>query len=211
MTKRTRTQPRKSPRQARSTATVSIILESAARILARDGYEKSSVNFIAEHAGVSVGSLYQYFPSKDALVVAVMKRHSEQMIETFQRDLVELAGLPVPQAVRGIVERTLQAYALDPALRRVMIAEEPKFGALARSREFFEMLHELFKAYLIFHGDALRPKNVDLAVRILMTAVEAVGATMMLQTPEHPYDPQEQAELADELTILVLRYLERRD
>src|SRR3569833_3611546 len=72
MTTRPATKPRKDASQDRSRATVDALIEATARILVREGFDKASTNRIAEKAGVSVGSLYQYFPCKEALVVVVL-------------------------------------------------------------------------------------------------------------------------------------------
>jgi AcrR family transcriptional regulator len=66
--------PRKIPRQARSLATVEVILDAAALLLVDEGYEQATTNRIAERAGVSIGSLYQYFPNREAVVAAVAHR-----------------------------------------------------------------------------------------------------------------------------------------
>jgi AcrR family transcriptional regulator len=76
--------PRKSPSQSRSKDTVDAIVAAATRILRERGYAQTNVNRVAERAGVSVGSLYQYFPSKEALVAEVARRHSTRMIDAFQ-------------------------------------------------------------------------------------------------------------------------------
>src|SRR5215471_6734158 len=167
MTKRALIKPRKSPRQTRSQATVEALLEAGARVLREDGYDKASVNRIAEVAGVSIGSLYQYFPSKEALVAEVVKRHTARMLEVFQRDLLELGHLPIEDGVRAMLRRTFDAYAVDPALRRVVVDEVPQFGLFTRTREFDAMLAEALKAYFQFHAATIRPKNIDLAVKIL--------------------------------------------
>ena len=70
---------RKRPTQARSRATVDTILDAAAHVFAERGYTSTTTNHIATHAGLSIGSLYQYFPNKDALLVAMEERHLEQM------------------------------------------------------------------------------------------------------------------------------------
>ena len=80
MARKPLTQPRKQAAQARSRATVDALIEATARILVKEGFDKASTNRIAAKAGVSVGSLYQYFPSKEALVVAVMERHSSEPV-----------------------------------------------------------------------------------------------------------------------------------
>ncbi len=83
---------RKRPRQQRSRATVEAICVAAARVLASDGYARASTNRIAEVAGVSVGSLYQYFPNKDALVLAVAADHAADMGDLLERVVTSMAG-----------------------------------------------------------------------------------------------------------------------
>ena len=70
--------PRKSASQQRSRLTVDALLEATARVLMKEGYDRTSTNKIAAVAGVSIGSLYQYFPSKEALVAAVIDRHAAE-------------------------------------------------------------------------------------------------------------------------------------
>lgn len=203
MAKRTRIVPRKIPRQSRSAATVTALLDATARVLAEVGYESSSVNHVARVAGVSVGSLYQYFPSKEALVMATLKRHNERMIAVFQDNIAELVLKPLPQAVRGIVERTTRAYGLDAPLLRVILREEPKFGVMARSRDFEEQLHLLLKGYFTFHAKALRPRDHELSTRLLRVAVESVVADTLMREPERLYDDA----FIGELSELVLGYI----
>jgi len=202
---RARTSPRKAPQQSRSQATVDALLEAGGRVLGQTGYARASVNRIAQTAGVSVGSLYQYFPTKEALVAAVAKRHSDRMIEIFQRDLADIAALPLPAAVRAVVERTLEAYALDPALRRVITHDVPQLRAMARPREFDAFLQEALVMYFAYHADRVRTANMKLAVRILRTAVEAIASEIVVGDEELPHSE----ELVAEVTWLVLRYVER--
>src|SRR5689334_20025487 len=103
MTARARTLPRKAPHQERSRATVDAILAATARILVKDGYDRASTNKIAAAAGVSVGSLYQYFPSKEALVAALIEKHSAEMLEIFEAQATQLLGAPMDLAVREVV------------------------------------------------------------------------------------------------------------
>jgi AcrR family transcriptional regulator len=203
--KRERPEPRKLPRQTRSKATVDAIATAAARILVRDGYERANVNAIAELAGVSIGSLYQYFPSKDSVVAEVIKRHSARMIEVFQDGLPELAFLPMPEACRGIVRRALAAFAVDPALRAVIVEEVPDLADFVRSREFDKTLAFMLRGYFVFNAERIRPTNVDLAVKIVATAAEAAMTRVIL---DHP-DLVGSEELVDEVTALVLGYVGR--
>ena len=84
-----RPRPRKTPQQARSHETVRIIVETAARILERDGRDGFSTNAVAERAGVSIGSLYQYFPRKEALLGALIMRETSLLIDDAERAAAE--------------------------------------------------------------------------------------------------------------------------
>jgi AcrR family transcriptional regulator len=79
------TNPRKSASQKRSRVTVDTLLEATARVLVKQGYDRASTNRIAATAGVSIGSLYQYFPNKEALVAALVARHSRGDASTAPR------------------------------------------------------------------------------------------------------------------------------
>src|SRR6478609_2070046 len=103
MARKPPTKPRKNALQARSRATVDALVEATARILVREGFEKASTNRIAEIAGVSVGSLYQYFPSKEALVAAVIDRHNQEIMQVVGGTLAGIGTLPIAQAIRSLV------------------------------------------------------------------------------------------------------------
>ena len=83
----------------RSRATVDTLVEATARILVKEGFDKASTNRIAEVAGVSIGSLYQYFPSKESLVAAVIDRHQRQLMEIVFAALDELVPGPPRELV----------------------------------------------------------------------------------------------------------------
>ncbi|MBN3819935.1 helix-turn-helix transcriptional regulator, partial [Paraburkholderia sp. Se-20369] len=87
--------PRKSPRQRRSTATVDAIVEAAAQILERDGLDGYTTNAVAAQAGVSIGSLYQYFPNRDALTATLAARESAVLLD----DVARAAALPTCDAI----------------------------------------------------------------------------------------------------------------
>lgn len=106
--------PRKSPRQERSRLTVERILDAAARIFQEEGYAGATTNEIADEAQVSVGSLYQYFPNKDAILVELTRRH----IGTATEGLVTLVSALSPEAgIRGalstVVDFLVEQHDLD--------------------------------------------------------------------------------------------------
>ena len=114
MPKRPATKARKNASQERSRATVDTLLAATARVLVKEGYDHASTNKIADAAGVSIGSLYQYFPSKEALVAAVIERHTSGMLEIVRQSAMRVAH---PSAARGgaeLVGVMIQAHRVDP-------------------------------------------------------------------------------------------------
>src|SRR5258707_15013262 len=98
MAQKLQTNPRKSASQERSRFTVDALLEATARILVKEGYDRASTNRIAEVAGVSIGSLYQYFPSKEALVAAGMERQTQKNFQGKRQGPGKAGRRPPPGA-----------------------------------------------------------------------------------------------------------------
>src|SRR5581483_5266022 len=124
------TNPRQQASQARSRATDDAQLEETARNLVREAFDAASTNRIAETAGVSIGSLYQYFPSKEALVAAVIDRHNRELMQVTRVALAQVEALPVEQAVRVLVTVAVDAHRLNPRLHRVLSEQLPRTGRL---------------------------------------------------------------------------------
>jgi AcrR family transcriptional regulator len=198
-----RTAPRKTPRQARSREMVEVILQAAARVLVKVGFERTTTNRVAEAAGVSVGSLYQYFPSKEALVAALIGRHVDAMRGLVLDGLDRVRALPLRPAARVMIELVAQAHAVDPALHRVLMEQVPRTGRLGMVTEFEGELHRLVVAWLTSHRDELRVRDLDLAAFLASATVEAITHFTVLYQPERLRDPA----FLDEATDLVVRYL----
>src|SRR5687767_6965859 len=112
---RSRTRPRKSPKQQRSREMVEIILDAAARIFVKEGYAATTTNRIAAAAGVSVGSLYQYFGSKDAIAVELLRRYRERLLELVAERLgtMHTERATLEQALRSLLEALLRAEGIN--------------------------------------------------------------------------------------------------
>src|SRR5262250_3319092 len=116
MTRKVQTNPRKSASQERSRSTVDALIEATARVLVKQGYDRASTNRIASVAGVSIGSLYQYFPSKEALVAAVIDRHTQEQMQVTRNALVKVAARPIEVAARELVSAAIDAHRVNPRL-----------------------------------------------------------------------------------------------
>ena len=207
MARKPLTKPRKRASQERSRATVDALIEATARILVKQGFDKASTNRIAEVAGVSVGSLYQYYPGKEALVAAVIDRHNREIMQVVRSALADAACLPIEQAVRRIVAVAIEAHRVDPRLHRVLAEQIPRTGRLENVETFNREAHALFKAYLESRRDELRIVDVELAAFVCVTSIEALTHTAVLHRSEMLSD-ETVGTLVDEATRLVVGYLQ---
>jgi AcrR family transcriptional regulator len=174
------TKPRKAASQRRSRATVDALVEATARILVQEGFDKASTNRIAEVAGVSVGSLYQYFPSKEALVAAVIERHQQELRQAVRGELAEVLGQPVETAVRKLVAVAVKAHRVDPKLHRVLTEQIPRVGKLEELETFNHENFALFRTYLESHREELGVDDLELASFVCVSSIEALTHNAVL-------------------------------
>jgi AcrR family transcriptional regulator len=181
-------------------------LEATARILIREGFGKASTNRIAEVAGVSVGSLYQYFPSKEAIVAALIDRHRQEIARAVQKELADAMQLPLAQGVRKLVRVAIKAHRIDPALHRSLTEQIPRLGRLEKAETFDRENYSLFAAYLESHQDEIRAMDLGLAAFICVTSIEGLTHTAVLH--RKLLSPQATELLVEEAARLVLGYLQ---
>ena len=136
--------PRKAPRQRRSQHTVASLLEAAAQLLETQGLAGFTTNAVAERAGVSIGSLYQYFPSKDALTLALLQREAER----FHADAS--AALAIPEgaaALRRLIEAAVRQQLERPELARLLDEQEgrPELRAVLDKGRFSALIDRLLQ------------------------------------------------------------------
>jgi AcrR family transcriptional regulator len=172
---------RKAPRQQRSRVTVDAIVEAATRVLARRGWARFTTNEIAAVAGVSVGSLYQYFPNKLAIAEAIRERHLDEV-------LVALSGfgegdgeaVTLDRRVERFVDGVIAAHSVDEALHRVLVDEVP-LAARSSYPEFEAQYQRRYRVLVASSANAGRGARDDdhnnedeTAARMLSSAVEGV-------------------------------------
>ncbi|ANN20092.1 TetR family transcriptional regulator [Amycolatopsis orientalis] len=167
-----RLQPRKRPRQVRAELTRQRILTAAAHIFAEYGYAAGTTNRIAERARISIGSLYQYYPNKDAILAELLTRHldGDRAAVTLRR--YKESPEPLETIVREFVRVVIDNHLDDPQLLRIMIEQAPRSGeVLARvTRLEWEMiadLRDLFHAHPEVHVE-----DKDTAARLVASTVE---------------------------------------
>ena len=199
---------RKRPRQARSRATVDAILRAAAQVFATRGYAATTTNHIAERAGVSIGSLYEYFPSKDALLVALMEAHLAEGEAILEKAAVEAtaAGEDLDRVVARFVRAMVTFHAQDRALHRTLFEEAPLPRHVRRRLADVETrVIAVVEAFL-----RARPGTAThdpaLAAAVVVHAVEALTHKLVVHgSPEVDVESY-----VDEMVGLVTGYLRSR-
>lgn len=143
--------PRKRPRQQRSQATVAAILEATARILERGGAEALTTNAVAQLAGVSIGSLYQYFPSKTALIAELIRQERATLFAQIA-DLAAKPPLDLEQVVISLIDAAV-AHQLDrPSLARALDFIEPTLPINGETAALNSSLAQMIAALIHRHG-----------------------------------------------------------
>lgn len=164
---------RKEPRQARSRATVETIIQAGARVLSREGWAGFTTNKVADLAGVSVGSLYQYFPDKLSLVDAIRQNHLDDCLSIMRK--IKAKGLAPMEFVANIVQAMIEAHSTYPGLHRVLLDEAPSSDDYRNPNSGFEI------EYLAYYADAVsiyrnrQPNKADhIKALIISDAVDGV-------------------------------------
>ena len=206
MAQQPQTNPRKLASQERSRSTVHALLEATARVLVKEGYDRASTNRIAEVAGVSIGSLYQYFPSKEALVAAVIDRHQQEISEVTRDALVKAAAHSIEVAAREFVSVAIDSHRLNPKLHGVLSEQIPRVGRLENTEANVREGYALVRGYLEAHRDEIDVADLDLAAFVLVTVVEALTHAAVLRRPDLLADGKAR-HFVDDVARLVVRYL----
>lgn len=203
-------EPRKTPRQQRSRETYARILDEAARIFDERGYAATTTNGVAEAAGVSIGSLYQYFPNKDAVLFALAQRHLAESAAVVTEAMAANDSSAEPEeVVRGVIEAVVQLHRVNPRVHHLLFERVPQSPELRRL--FVEV--EASTVALVEAG--LQRFFVDAATArrrapVVVCTVEAVVHHMVLEDLVTGCDAGGGAvdDVVDELVALVLAYVQ---
>lgn len=200
-----RLKPLKEPKQARSRETYEAILGAAAQVFERRGYASATTNRIAERAGVSIGSLYQYFPNKNAILVALTERHVQQGNEHLAPLVVAFTADPPPvrEGLELLVGAMVELHADSPRLHRVLFEECPRPAALQEQLGLIQRIAvEAVQTWLSSRPE-VEVADTWLAAELIVQTVEGVTHGLVI----HPMPGREPADYAAEAVTLLTRYL----
>lgn len=194
---------RRMPVQARSEATVAAILEATAQVLEERGYEGATTGRIAERAGVSVGSLYQYFPTKDAIVAELVERHFAELSERVLTVLAEVKHAPVDEAIDQLIAAIIDVHRSRALRHQVFHQLLLRVDGMKLVDRFADHVEAAVAEALGVRRDALRVQDPKLSSQILCRAVSGLVRSTVRRDPGQFGNAAFQRELA----ILVHRYL----
>lgn len=176
---------RRKPQQARSQRLVGWILHAAAQVFADKGYAGGTTNHIAEKAGVSIGSLYQYFPNKTAILTALAEGHLSQG-EALAKKLLDQAkdpSLPLTALLHLFVEGFVALHQENPRLHRLLFEEAPlPVEVWNRYRAFTDQLTRDLAERLREHPE-VSVRRHDLSAYMLVHAAESLAHQLVIHPP----------------------------
>ena len=178
---------------------------AATHIFVSKGYTRTTTNAIAEKAGVSVGSLYQYFPSKDAIAVELLRRNRARLSARIATRIGEMSETTFYGIVHTLVSTLLDDDEIDINLRRVLIERVVRTPSRREAGVFEEGIEGVIANALRANGHLIAIDDYDLAAFVLVRAVLSVVQSAVTDSPRYRTPA-----LADALTRLVVRYIGRR-
>lgn len=194
---------RRVPRQGRARLSHDAILDAMEELVEKGAVrEVPTTNQLAERAGVSVGTLYQYFDGRRAILHALCRRHSAQMRELFVRVAGPHTAAPVALAVPRFVDALAQAHAIAPRLHILLVREMLADGGELMA-EVQDPARALVEAWLRQHAASLRPTDLSTAAGLVTLTVEGAIHLQLLDDPARLHD----LAWRNEVTEMVLRYL----
>lgn len=194
--------PRKAPRQNRAKATQDAILQAAAHVIARGGLAAFNTNAVAKRAGVSIGSLYQYFPHKDALMVALIEQSQRQQLARLQAAANGLAAADLFTTVRMLVRAAQQHHREDSLLASAIDHEEARLPIAQMLDGYMTQSGEVLRSLLAQKLGVKSDLNIDRAMRTLPALARAVGDAWA------NLDPPQLDVAEDEAVRAILGYLQ---
>ena len=173
---------RRRPKQRRAQQTVEAILDAVVRVLKREGFSAITTNRIAEVAGVSIGSVYQYFPDKQAIFVALHQRHIDQIDRMVESKLVEHAASSLDGLMKAMIEGMIDAHSVDPELYQLLATEVPHRAE--GTRDFAVRLHGAFRLALSSKAHELQKgRDLDQLVFVVTHMVESLSHGALFRRP----------------------------
>lgn len=196
---------RKEPNQDRAIDTMDSILKATAHILEKEGFEKTSTNKIAAKAGVSIGSLYQYFPTKDSILALLMDRYMKSELEMLDRVLREKKSRNLKATIHDLMVAILQSKKVSKRFTKIFAQKLFGFNKIDALKKIDEHILELFKVHIKPFEAEIRTENLEMALWMSIQCVKVIPVSIMFHENYDLEDPK----VLDEMVHLIYQYLKK--
>ncbi len=159
-------------------------------VLVEEGFRSTTTRRVAERAGVSVGTLYQYFPNREALVAELLREQLGRLAAAIEHALDTTAVQALPSRLRAVIGALARTKADNAALYRALALELPRVEGQAAVEELRQQITQAAYRLLDEHADELDVPNVETACFVLVNAVDGAMAAAMVEGGERLADPE---------------------
>lgn len=195
--------PRKSAVQARSNATVEALHTATLQVLTQQGLLRCTTTRVAERAGMSVGSLYQYYPNRDALLAAILEKHLTNVAEAVEQACDLYSRRPVEDMACGLVSALLAVKLQDPAVSKALYAiAAERGGAQLVARLHTRMVGAI--AGMLATATDTRFADPALTAAIALSAIAGPVRTLLEGNASAVFE----SNIAEQTTLLLKAYLQ---
>ena len=196
-------QPRKTPIQARSAASVDAILEATIQVLVSVGKERLTTTRVAARAGVSVGTLYQYFPNKSALLKAALQQHMDRISGAISQACHQYRSAPLVDMASGLISAYLASKLENVTESAALYAVSSDIDGAAISKATLAYCLQEVAAMFATAKEGLS-KDPEMVASVVLAALNGVSRRIL-----EAKSPEREAErLRGELVVLVHGYLQ---
>ena len=211
--------PRKLPSQKRAKITVDTILEAAAQVFTELGYAACTTNKIAERAGISIGSLYQYFPNKDAIIVSLTEKMFRDGLDIMEGMFEDMDDMQIThrQIPRRFIDGMVAVHMNNPKLHKLLMDHAPDLQSISEKGWEYEKEFSNILIKMLGKEPNLRVKNLSLTAPFIVLLTDAVCHwliqlnTQNLEDIKNPVSHKERdivvTQIIDEMEDVLLRYL----
>jgi len=187
---------RKKPKQHRSKVTVDALLEATTHILLKGGVEALTTNHVAEMAGVSIGSLYQYFPNKASLIAALIEQHVDHEVSTLKKVFLNWKGMPGEQLFRSVINELIQIHLNDIELTKLLHQQVSYLECRQALREATKYFESIVEALLNAQFKVqLSTKEIKVRAFVVTNAIDSLIQLALVENTEILSEPYFQDEL----------------
>ena len=194
---------RRKPAQQRSRDVVATLIEATAQTIAQRGLDGTTTNHIAARAGVSVGTIYQYFNNKEELVGALLDKLVEDLAHIVDRGVPHFLDSDLQTTVRGLLHTAFELFESNEKLYLELARNWHRLDTQRALRSIERHMQEVFRLYALRHYREMHVKDLSAAVFVMTNS----SVFTILRYLSLPHEPFSREKLVDELTRMLAGYL----